>query len=112
MVQLIMGGADDVAGTPAVGDGRAAELSEQRVSIEATDPKPSLPTDTADPRATNGPGVKLTEFLDLATLQDIQDSLAMVAQVKASVPADQWCPGHPKAERTEPSRLGRLLGRR
>jgi sigma-B regulation protein RsbU (phosphoserine phosphatase) len=28
---------------------------------------------------------KLTEFLDLATLQDIQDSLAMVAQVKASI---------------------------
>jgi sigma-B regulation protein RsbU (phosphoserine phosphatase) len=31
------------------------------------------------------PPVKLTEFLDLATLQDIQDSLAMVAQVKASI---------------------------
>ena len=29
--------------------------------------------------------MKLTEFLDLATLQDIQDSLAMVAQVKASI---------------------------
>jgi sigma-B regulation protein RsbU (phosphoserine phosphatase) len=29
--------------------------------------------------------MKLTEFLDLATLQDIQDSLVMVAQVKASI---------------------------
>ncbi len=29
--------------------------------------------------------LKLTEFLDLATLQDIQDSLAMVAQVKATI---------------------------
>ena len=29
--------------------------------------------------------MKLTEFLDLTTLQDIQDSLAMVAQVKASI---------------------------
>jgi len=29
--------------------------------------------------------MKLTEFLDVATLQDIQDSLAMVAQVKASI---------------------------
>lgn len=28
---------------------------------------------------------RLTDFLDLATLQDIQDSLAMVAQVKASI---------------------------
>src|SRR6185369_7915054 len=28
---------------------------------------------------------RLTEFLDLTTLQDIQDSLAMVAQVKASI---------------------------
>lgn len=32
-----------------------------------------------------GPTMKLTEFLDVATLQDIQDSLAMVAQVKASI---------------------------
>ncbi len=31
------------------------------------------------------PAMKLTEFLDIATLQDIQDSLAMVAQVKASI---------------------------
>ncbi len=30
-------------------------------------------------------GIRLTEFLDLATLQDIQDSLAMVAQVKAII---------------------------
>src|SRR5437870_860935 len=29
--------------------------------------------------------MKLTEFLDLTTLQDIQDSLAMVAQVKATI---------------------------
>ena len=34
-------------------------------------------------RAVNA--MKLTEFLDLATLQDIQDSLAMVAQVKATI---------------------------
>jgi serine phosphatase RsbU (regulator of sigma subunit) len=30
-------------------------------------------------------GLRLTQFLDLATLQDIQDSLVMVAQVKASI---------------------------
>lgn len=30
-------------------------------------------------------GPRLTEFLDLATLQDIQDALAMVAQVKANI---------------------------
>jgi len=35
--------------------------------------------------ATGQPAVRLTEFLDLATLQDIQDSLAMVAQVKATI---------------------------
>ena len=34
-----------------------------------------------------------------------------VAQVKAMVPADQWCPGHPKAERSGGSWLGRLIGR-
>lgn len=33
-----------------------------------------------------------------------------VAQVRASVPAGQWCPGHPKAERTG-GWLRRLLGR-
>ncbi len=33
----------------------------------------------------NDAGLKLTEFLDISTLQDIQDSLAMVAQVKASI---------------------------
>ena len=33
-----------------------------------------------------------------------------VAAVKASVPADQWCPGHPKAERTG-GLLNRLLGK-
>jgi hypothetical protein len=33
-----------------------------------------------------------------------------VAQVKASVPADQWCPGHPGSER-ESGWLGRLLRR-
>lgn len=37
------------------------------------------------PAAATQPAVRLTEFLDLATLQDIQDSLAMVAQVKASI---------------------------
>ncbi len=31
------------------------------------------------------PGAKLTDFIDAATLQDIQDSLAAVAQVKASI---------------------------
>ncbi|HUO09937.1 MAG TPA: SpoIIE family protein phosphatase [Phycisphaerae bacterium] len=35
--------------------------------------------------AGSGKTMKLTEFLDVATLQDIQDSLAMVAQVKASI---------------------------
>ena len=34
-----------------------------------------------------------------------------VAQVKAMVPSDQWCPGHPKAERQGDSWLGKLLGR-
>lgn len=33
-----------------------------------------------------------------------------VASVKAAVPADQWCNGHPKAER-QGSWLSRLLGR-
>ncbi|NYG55939.1 hypothetical protein [Nocardioides perillae] len=33
-----------------------------------------------------------------------------VAQVKAKVPADRWCPGHPKPERTG-GWLSRLLGR-
>ncbi|MGC4939850.1 hypothetical protein [Kribbella sp. DT2] len=36
-----------------------------------------------------------------------------ITQVKATVPADQWCPGHPKAERTgSNSFLSRLFGRR
>lgn len=35
-----------------------------------------------------------------------------VTQVKATVPADQWCPGHTKAERTSGGFLSRLLGRR
>ncbi len=39
---------------------------------------------TTTPGAKDGT-IKLTEFLDLATLQDIQDSLVMVAQVKASI---------------------------
>ncbi|MEX1210875.1 MAG: hypothetical protein WEA35_08425, partial [Candidatus Nanopelagicales bacterium] len=33
-----------------------------------------------------------------------------VAQVKASVPAGQWCPGHPKDER-QGGWLSRLFGR-
>jgi len=33
-----------------------------------------------------------------------------VAAVKASVPADQWCPGHPKSDRPG-GLLRRLLGR-
>jgi hypothetical protein len=33
-----------------------------------------------------------------------------VASVKAAVPADQWCPGHPKTEQGG-GLLGRLLGR-
>jgi hypothetical protein len=33
-----------------------------------------------------------------------------VAQVKASVPVDQWCPGHPQSER-KGTWLSRLLGR-
>src|SRR3954469_12232220 len=42
-----------------------------------------MTTDTPSMDGTSN--LKLTEFLDLATLQDIQDSLAMVAQVKASI---------------------------
>jgi hypothetical protein len=34
-----------------------------------------------------------------------------VAQVRAAVPADLWCAGHPKAEGTGGSWLSRLLGR-
>jgi hypothetical protein len=30
-----------------------------------------------------------------------------VAHVKARVPADQWCSGHPQAERSAPSRWWR-----
>lgn len=33
-----------------------------------------------------------------------------VAQVRAMVPADQWCPGHPGEPRS--GLLARLLGRR
>jgi hypothetical protein len=33
-----------------------------------------------------------------------------VAQVKASVPGDQWCSGHPRSERSG-GFLSRLLGR-
>ncbi|GAA3525544.1 hypothetical protein AFL01nite_13480 [Aeromicrobium flavum] len=33
-----------------------------------------------------------------------------IAQVKATVPADQWCPGHPKSER-QGGWLRNLLGR-
>ncbi len=36
-----------------------------------------------------------------------------VAQVRATVPAHDWCPGgHPKAERTGGGWWGKLLGRR
>jgi hypothetical protein len=34
-----------------------------------------------------------------------------VAQVKAMVPAGQWCPGHPKSDRQGGSWLDKLLGR-
>ena len=34
-----------------------------------------------------------------------------VAQVKATVPSEQWCPGHPKSERATGTWLNRLLGR-
>lgn len=34
-----------------------------------------------------------------------------VAQVKASVPADNWCGGHPKSEGTGSGWFNRLLGR-
>ena len=33
-----------------------------------------------------------------------------VAQVKATVPGDQWCPGHPKPEGRGGGWLSRLLG--
>jgi phosphoserine phosphatase RsbU/P len=42
-------------------------------------------TTMATTQPDKAPTMKLTEFLDLATLQDIQDSLALVAQVKASI---------------------------
>src|SRR5690348_12812704 len=45
-------------------------------------PTPSQPEAAPSPPAAPP---KLTEFLDLATLQDIQDSRAMVAQVKAAI---------------------------
>ena len=38
------------------------------------------------------PASKITDFLDIATLQDIQDSLAMVAQVKATILDDAGQP--------------------
>jgi hypothetical protein len=34
-----------------------------------------------------------------------------VAQVKAMVPADQWCPGHPKPDGEGGNWLSKLLGR-
>lgn len=34
-----------------------------------------------------------------------------VAQVKASVPAGQWCSGHPREERADGGWLARLLKR-
>ena len=38
-----------------------------------------------------------------------------VASVKAAVPADQWCPGHPRREKTSTDTgggfLSRLLGK-
>lgn len=34
-----------------------------------------------------------------------------VGQVKAMVPAEQWCSGHPKSEHEGGSWLSRLLGR-
>jgi len=34
-----------------------------------------------------------------------------IAQVKASVPNDQWCPGHPRAERPQGGWFSRVLGR-
>lgn len=37
---------------------------------------------------------------------------AHVAQVKARVPDDQWCSGHPKDPGTEVSLLRRILGHR
>src|ERR1700743_2681430 len=46
---------------------------------------PAASTGTATTSDGAAKSLKLTEFLDLATLQDIQDSLAMVAQVKASI---------------------------
>lgn len=34
-----------------------------------------------------------------------------IASVKASVPASQWCPGHPDEERPGGGFFSRLLGR-
>jgi len=34
-----------------------------------------------------------------------------VSQVRAAVPADRWCPGHPKDERTRGRFLGKIFRR-
>ncbi|HVT80854.1 MAG TPA: GAF domain-containing protein, partial [Phycisphaerae bacterium] len=49
-------------------------------------------TTTSLASSKDGTPIKLTEFLDQATLQDIQDSLVMVAQVKASILDDAGQP--------------------
>ncbi len=105
-----MGGADDVVGRPAVGDGAGGGISERQLSMEEADKQGRAGSDGAAGAvapATAGAagtpsGVKLTEFLDLATLQDIQDSLAMVAQVKASI-LDVG--GHPLTQTTVSERF-------
>lgn len=34
-----------------------------------------------------------------------------VSQVRAGIPVDQWCPGHPDAEASNDSWFRRLVGR-
>ena len=60
----------------------------------------SAPADAA--KSAPVPTVRLTEFLDLVTLQDIQDSIAMVAQVKASILDNN---GHPLTQTTVSDRF-------
>ncbi|HVX83934.1 MAG TPA: SpoIIE family protein phosphatase [Phycisphaerae bacterium] len=91
MAPLMTGGADEETRVPVSGMPGAGDLMEQRVLMSAADMvEKKGEVAAAEGHAGGGrgagvPAARLTEFLDLATLQDIQDSLAMVAQVKASI---------------------------
>ena len=119
MVPLMMGGAEEemsaAAGPLASGDVPALGVGyflEQRVVMNAADQEGHAGDALAGAGANGGgsggasghkgPATRLTEFLDLATLQDIQDSLAMVAQVKASILDTS---GHPLTQTTVSERF-------